>query len=554
MTGKRKSIIALILFELFFTVLLFIIYMDIFRDQKALRLDKLYSDSYILGEWIRDSYTASGYLLKSIIRIVPTEEVYYPPRDTQIYSDGRERVDLLRSSFPYARVAGIIDDNGILTHSFYHDGLDMKEFDFYEELLNSPSGAFFMTDAFQMDDGAWVVCHALKYEDSQRNIMAVMMLDLEFFESWLARQEYENSETVIVVDRSGHPLAGGCIDSCDHVGEGIHHIEQSWLKDTEGFHLYKDEDGISYALRRIPALPYTIIFVNPLIVSLSELILPFIIIMIGYVSIVILGIMVFRSHISQINLNLELEERSTEMTAIFENSMVGIIMLDDKYRINRANHRFAEIFGYDSVDEVLGMHISEFHISEERFRHFVHLYRNAIRKEGVIKIDYEAQQKEGSRLWARVVGKPLSLRGHADYSRRQIWIVEDISEQRYAEERLKELASTDPMTGIANRRRFMDFGERESAISLRHKRPLSVVMLDIDHFKVVNDTYGHAVGDKAIILAVEVCSKKPAGRGPFRQDRRGGVRLNPPGHEPGRRIPCGRAHTGDDRSRDKRQR
>jgi diguanylate cyclase (GGDEF)-like protein len=61
------------------------------------------------------------------------------------------------------------------------------------------------------------------------------------------------------------------------------------------------------------------------------------------------------------------------------------------------------------------------------------------------------------------------------------------------------------LTGALNRRRFLERGADEFTRSRRYERPLSVVMLDIDHFKRVNDTYGHATGDEAIRMTVRCC-------------------------------------------------
>jgi len=60
------------------------------------------------------------------------------------------------------------------------------------------------------------------------------------------------------------------------------------------------------------------------------------------------------------------------------------------------------------------------------------------------------------------------------------------------------LAVKDELTGIANRRRFFEVAARDLAAAARHDRPLTVLMVDIDHFKQVNDTYGHATGDDVI--------------------------------------------------------
>lgn len=63
------------------------------------------------------------------------------------------------------------------------------------------------------------------------------------------------------------------------------------------------------------------------------------------------------------------------------------------------------------------------------------------------------------------------------------------------ESRIMELANTDPLTGLLNRRAFMERMEQEISRAQREKKPLSLILADIDHFKRVNDTYGHQVGD-----------------------------------------------------------
>jgi two-component system, cell cycle response regulator len=63
------------------------------------------------------------------------------------------------------------------------------------------------------------------------------------------------------------------------------------------------------------------------------------------------------------------------------------------------------------------------------------------------------------------------------------------------ERRIMELADTDALTGLLNRRAFMERMEQEMSRAQRGKRPLSFILADIDHFKTVNDTYGHQIGD-----------------------------------------------------------
>ena len=73
--------------------------------------------------------------------------------------------------------------------------------------------------------------------------------------------------------------------------------------------------------------------------------------------------------------------------------------------------------------------------------------------------------------------------------------------------RLRQLADTDFMTGLMNRRSFLSVAEDAVAFSRRYKRSMATLMIDIDHFKKINDTHGHAAGDDAIRSVAEIISK-----------------------------------------------
>ena len=73
---------------------------------------------------------------------------------------------------------------------------------------------------------------------------------------------------------------------------------------------------------------------------------------------------------------------------------------------------------------------------------------------------------------------------------------------------VQRLAITDPLTGLYNRRGFSEIGHREIERTRRYKRPLSAIMIDIDHFKRINDTYKHAIGDQVLRTLAERCRKR----------------------------------------------
>ena len=82
-------------------------------------------------------------------------------------------------------------------------------------------------------------------------------------------------------------------------------------------------------------------------------------------------------------------------------------------------------------------------------------------------------------------------------------IVVDELELHHANIELQRLATTDTLTGVNNRRQFLRLAETEGRRAARYQQPLSVLMVDIDHFKKVNDTHGHEAGDRALVAVAK---------------------------------------------------
>ena len=118
--------------------------------------------------------------------------------------------------------------------------------------------------------------------------------------------------------------------------------------------------------------------------------------------------------------------------------------------------------------------------------------------------DRRADRMDGLRAGADdFLVKPVDVEELAirlEIARRIIAIQEDLERQNA---RLANLASTDELTGLANRREYRRAIEENFALSRAHGLPLSLILLDIDHFKKFNDTYGHPAGDVAIQTLAE---------------------------------------------------
>lgn len=85
-------------------------------------------------------------------------------------------------------------------------------------------------------------------------------------------------------------------------------------------------------------------------------------------------------------------------------------------------------------------------------------------------------------------------------------LAQQTQELKQAQEKLQDQANRDPLTNMYNRRYFNDISEKTMALSKRNKTPFSVLMIDIDKFKNINDAYGHNAGDEVIkLLASRLC-------------------------------------------------
>jgi diguanylate cyclase (GGDEF)-like protein/PAS domain S-box-containing protein len=163
-----------------------------------------------------------------------------------------------------------------------------------------------------------------------------------------------------------------------------------------------------------------------------------------------------------------------------------------------ANERAMEIFGVAS--EVLGKPAPQFWVRPEDREELV----RRVKAEGRVEdFSAELQRIDGGIFWARITAELTSLRGE------QVLFVgvQDVTRQREIEQQLRDLAVKDPLTGIYNRRHFFTAADEELARARRYGRPLSLAILDADHFKQVNDRYGHGAGDEVLKRLADGCGE-----------------------------------------------
>jgi len=120
----------------------------------------------------------------------------------------------------------------------------------------------------------------------------------------------------------------------------------------------------------------------------------------------------------------------------------------------------------------------------------------------VLPIEHRIIRRDDTVIWVRNTMVP-----HHDEKglmNRYDGLIEDITERKLLEEELKRLAKTDKLTGAYNRTKFKEIIEREIERVKRYNQSLSIIIFDIDHFKKVNDKYGHSVGDYVLKTLADI--------------------------------------------------
>ncbi len=161
---------------------------------------------------------------------------------------------------------------------------------------------------------------------------------------------------------------------------------------------------------------------------------------------------------------------------------------------------FCRLFGRTEAD-LLGHSVSITYASNEDYLAIAPQVLEAFARGQSYAGEWQMLRADGARFWAQLRGRPVN---EGDPSAGTIWSVVDISEQVASREQLEWSATHDALTGLANRK-LLDQRLGRVFEARPHSLPAEVVMIDLDHFKPINDRAGHAAGDamlKAVAAAI----------------------------------------------------
>jgi len=197
----------------------------------------------------------------------------------------------------------------------------------------------------------------------------------------------------------------------------------------------------------------------------------------------------------------ELAVRQSEQNvrALFAAAPVALILSRVRdQQVLLANQRAADLFEVP-LEDVLGQRSPDYYVNKEERDAVVDQLLQTGRVENSLA---RFRTRSGRQFWGTLSGRVIDFEGDGCF----LVGLHDVTAHKELEERLRELATRDSLTGLFNRRHFLELAELQLEKSARSGTQLALCMFDADHFKAVNDEHGHATGDdvlKAIARAAE---------------------------------------------------
>jgi len=198
--------------------------------------------------------------------------------------------------------------------------------------------------------------------------------------------------------------------------------------------------------------------------------------------------------IGQFLMRKQAELQLVQLSLAVEQSSCSVIIADTKGCIEYVNPKVTQITGY-TKEELIGKSPHIFKSHKTPREQYKHLW-DTIKSGGEWRGEFLNRKKSGELYWEYASISPVkNTEGAITHF---IAVKEDITERKQFIDRLEFLADHDPLTHIFNRRRFQKELDRFLCQSRRHSGYGALLLLDLDHFKYVNDTLGHQIGDELL--------------------------------------------------------
>jgi diguanylate cyclase (GGDEF)-like protein/PAS domain S-box-containing protein len=196
----------------------------------------------------------------------------------------------------------------------------------------------------------------------------------------------------------------------------------------------------------------------------------------------------------------QIKRTQKQLQGLINAAPTGILITDESTKLVMVNDYICQKLSLSS-DELLGRNPLSFIAKKYRLEYLSEIQKHISYDDTILdsRLDLTMSLPSNEDMQVEMAFSTLLF----EDKKLVITAITDISERKRLEDQLRVLASTDPLTGAYNRRSFHELSHKAMSTSSREQQPFSILLLDLDFFKRVNDNYGHSAGDEVLITTVK---------------------------------------------------
>lgn len=507
---QRRSVIMLYMLSILVMVTLFgWLLNEQYQQEIKAAESRITARANVVTEWAKGVFAQSGQALFGLTEMLALQDIPDSEK-TQLLQRSLEN---LSSYLPMIDEVGVFGTAGrLLASSRANRDVDIGETRFFKVFQHSQQRELITPLYWSKSDQRYYLYHGRRVETPAGDFAGVAVSNIfpEVFSESLEQMSVFDGESIALVDSNLKFIARYPLPVNNFtVGKQIEHSEttQQLANGEATFSLSAKSpiDGRErlFRMQRVgeyPMLAVVGIDVHELLAAWRQRAMILALVM---AVIALLGAWGARHYLNRLALAHQLRQRIEEreqaraeaqIAAAAFQTHLGILITDSRGSILKVNETFTRITGYSEA-EIVGKNPRMFSSGLQNTAFYRRLWKSVI-KTGNWEGEIWNQRKNGELFpeWL-TISAVYSAEGALTH---YVATMSDISERKAAEQEIHQLAFYDPLTGLANRRLFMDRMGSALKELQRHQRCGVLLFIDIDNFKQINDTLGHYAGDQVL--------------------------------------------------------
>lgn len=513
---QRRNLVALYLLALFVVMVLFgWLLNEQYEKEIESAESRISARANVVTEWAKGVFAQSGQALFGLAELLELQGMPDGEGNDNNPQAFQRLLENLTLYIPMVDKIAVLDPEGRVLASGsgqWRTPADTSDTSLFEALKQAGQEELITPLYWSENDQRYYLYHGRRLETPTGEFAGAVISSIvpDVFSDSLEQMRVYDGERITLVDPdlkliARHPVPSEPLS----IGSKIDNVDTAeWAANDAppwSISVRSNIDGRKQLLRiqkvgESPMLAVVDVDLHELLASWRQRALVLTLVM---VVIALLGAWGVRHHLSRIALAYQLQRRIEEreqaraeaqIAAAAFQTHLGILITDPEGTILKVNETFSRITGYDE-DEIVGNNPRMFSSGLQSAEFYRRLWK-CVSSTGNWEGEIWNQRKNGELFpeWLSI----SAVRNTEGILTNYVATMSDISERKAAEQEIHQLAFYDPLTGLANRRLFMDRMENALKEIHRHQRCGALLFVDIDNFKQINDTLGHYMGDQLL--------------------------------------------------------